>query len=246
MGLSTLATGLARSLSLPSSPLFSFRHSPSTFSLLKLYFPLSLAVATSPRRHRSLTAAMASPATEKVTAPYGSWKSPITADVIAGGEKRLGGIAVDGHGRLVWLESRPTEGGRGVLVREPEKPGEKPIDVTPEDFAVRTLAQEYGGGAFAISGSSVVFSNYKDQRLYQQSIASGDSSPCPITPDYGGPVVCYADGVFDPRIPRFITVMEDHRESQLNPTTTIAAIPLGGSNVQEPKLLASGDRKSVV
>ena len=62
---------------------------------------------------------------------------------------------------------------RGVLVREPEKPGENAIDITPKDFAVRTLAQEYGGGAFAISGSTLIFSNYKDQRLYQQSIASG-------------------------------------------------------------------------
>jgi len=62
---------------------------------------------------------------------------------------------------------------RGVLVREPEKPGDDPIDTTPKDFGVRTLAQEYGGGAFAISGSTLIFSNYKDQRLYQQSMDSG-------------------------------------------------------------------------
>lgn len=34
------------------------------------------------------------------------------------------------------------------------------------------------------------------------------SSPSPITPDYGGPAVCYADGVFDSRFDRFITVRE--------------------------------------
>ena len=34
------------------------------------------------------------------------------------------------------------------------------------------MAQEYGGGAFKISGDTVVFSNYKDQRLYKQSIHS--------------------------------------------------------------------------
>jgi len=45
------------------------------------------------------------------TAPYGSWKSPITADVVSGASKRLGGTAVDGRGRLIWLESRPTESG---------------------------------------------------------------------------------------------------------------------------------------
>lgn len=35
-----------------------------------------------------------------------------------------------------------------------------------------------------------------------------DSSVKPITPDYGGPVVSYADGVFDSRFDRFIAVRE--------------------------------------
>lgn len=47
----------------------------------------------------------------KMTAPYGSWKSPITADVVSGAEKRLGGFALAGDGRLVWIESRPEEKG---------------------------------------------------------------------------------------------------------------------------------------
>ncbi|XBI11660.1 hypothetical protein VPH35_138667 [Triticum aestivum] len=37
-------------------------------------------------------------------------------------------------------------------------------------FAVRSLAQEYGGGAFAVQGGVVVFSNHSDQRLYKQTI----------------------------------------------------------------------------
>lgn len=57
-------------------------------------------------------------------------------------------------------------------MKEPGKPGEDPIDVTPTDFAVRTLAQEYGGGDFSIQGDILIFSNYKDQRLYKQSISS--------------------------------------------------------------------------
>ena len=55
--------------------------------------------------------ASASSTRDKVTAPYGSWKSPITADVVSGAEKRLGGTAVDELGRLFWLESRPAESG---------------------------------------------------------------------------------------------------------------------------------------
>lgn len=49
--------------------------------------------------------------------------------------------------------------------------GDKPTDITPKEFAVRTLTQEYGGGAFRISSDdTLVFSNYKDQRLYKQHI----------------------------------------------------------------------------
>ncbi|OUZ99806.1 Peptidase S9 [Macleaya cordata] len=174
------------------------------------------------------------------TAPYGSWKSPITADVVSGADKRLGGIAVDGHGHLLWVESRPNESGRAVLVKEAEKPGdEEPIDITPKEFAVRTLAQEYGGQAFAVSRDTIIFSNYKDQRLYKQLI--GGSFPVPITPDYGGPVVRYADGVFDSRFKWYITVREDHRESSLNPTTTIVAVSLNGEPNQESKVLVGGN-----
>lgn len=57
-------------------------------------------------------------------------------------------------------------------MKEPEKAGEEPIDITPKDFAVRSTAQEYGGGAFKIFGETAIFSNYKDQRLYKQSINS--------------------------------------------------------------------------
>ncbi|KAK3131941.1 hypothetical protein QOZ80_6AG0513680 [Eleusine coracana subsp. coracana] len=169
-------------------------------------------------------------------APYGSWRSPITADVVSGAERRLGGIALAGDGRLLWIEGRPEEKGRMVIVKEDDKP----VDVIPQEFAARTLAQEYGGGAFAVNKDVVVFSNYKDQRLYKQTIGTG-SQPVPLTPDYGAPDVSYADGVFDPHFDRYVTVMEDGRKSSLNPSTTIATITLDGKDVHEPKVLISGN-----
>ncbi|KAL7262077.1 hypothetical protein ACSBR1_000456 [Camellia fascicularis] len=178
---------------------------------------------------------------DKITAPYGSWKSPITSDIVSGAEKRLGGTAVDDLGRLFWLESRPAESGRAVLVKALENPGDEPIDITPKEFSVRSVAQEYGGGAFKIVADSVIFSNYKDQRLYKQSIESRDSSPLPLTPDYGGPLVCYADGVFDSRFNRYVTVREDRREDSLNPTTTIVSIDLNDQNIQEPEVIVGGN-----
>ncbi|KAF5200486.1 Dipeptidyl aminopeptidase biii [Thalictrum thalictroides] len=171
--------------------------------------------------------------------PYGSWKSPITAEIVSGSDKKLSGFALDAHARLLWVESRPNESGKEVLVREGEKPGDEPIDVLPNGFQVRTTDQEYGGQAFAVSGNTVVFSNYQDQRLYQLFI--GDSSAVPITPDYGGPLVRYADGMFDSRFNRYITIMEDHRQSSSNPTASIAAIQLNTENIQEPKVLVTGN-----
>ncbi|KAJ0985726.1 hypothetical protein J5N97_004082 [Dioscorea zingiberensis] len=176
---------------------------------------------------------------DKITAPYGSWKSPITAEVVSSAGKRLEGIAVAGDGRLVWIETRPDEGGRAVLVKEPIKPEDEPLEIIPPDFAARTLALEYGGGAFTVSKDMVIFSNYEDQRLYKQSI--GDLPPVPLTPDYDGPVVCYADGVFDHHFKRYITIMEDRRQSSIKPTMSIAAIEIKDGEIQEPKELVVGN-----
>uniref|UniRef100_R7WEB2 Dipeptidyl peptidase family member 6 n=1 Tax=Aegilops tauschii TaxID=37682 RepID=R7WEB2_AEGTA len=126
--------------------------------------------------------------------------------------------------------------GRMVIVKE----GDKPVDVIPQEFAARTLVQEYGGGAFAVQDNTVVFSNYKDQRLYKQPTEIG-SLPVPLTPDYGAPDVSYAGGVFDPHFSRYVTVMEDRRTSNLNPATTIACINLSGGDIHEPKVLVSGN-----
>ncbi|KAM7280474.1 hypothetical protein ACFE04_007608 [Oxalis oulophora] len=185
---------------------------------------------------------------QRITAPYGSWKSPITAEAVSGATKRLGGTAVDSHGHLIWLESRPTESGREVLVKEPEKPGEEPIDIIPRQFSVRSLVHEYGGAAFKIIGDTVVFSNYQDQRLYVQSITTTstrnikDSFPVPITPCYGDPVVVsYADGVFDQRFNRYVAVREDRRENSMSPAATIVAVSLSAEDVKEPEVLISGN-----
>ena len=54
-----------------------------------------------------------------------------------------------------WLELRPWEEGRVVLVRAPW--GGEREDVTPPGFNVRTRVHEYGGGAYLVHGDTVVF-----------------------------------------------------------------------------------------
>ena len=50
-------------------------------------------------------------------APVGTWETPITSELITSQSIRLGAPVVSGDGSVYWLEGRPTEGGRQVLVR---------------------------------------------------------------------------------------------------------------------------------
>ncbi len=89
---------------------------------------------------------------EPTVAPYGSWASPISADLIVAGTVGLGEPALDGDD-VYWLESRPTEAGRTVLVRR--TPDGRTRDVTPPPWDVRSRVHEYGGGAYILGANQV-------------------------------------------------------------------------------------------
>jgi dipeptidyl aminopeptidase/acylaminoacyl peptidase len=135
---------------------------------------------------------------------YGSWKSPITADLVGGGEIGLEQIRLDGDD-IYWIERRPQEGGRKVIVRRAAN-GEV-TDVTPTGFNARSRVHEYGGGDYAVAKGIIVFSNFADQRLY---LHSNDAQPRPLTPSAAHR---YADGQFDLRRNLYFTVREDHTGS---------------------------------
>ena len=120
------------------------------------------------------------------TAPYGSWKSPITSDLIVAQSVGLSEIRLDGSD-IYWLESRPYQGGRSVVVSHGTGK-----DFLPAGFNARTRVHEYGGGAWTVAGGALYFSNFSDQRLY--SLEPGADSPQPLTAE--GPLR-YADGSID-------------------------------------------------
>ncbi len=138
----------------------------------------------------------------KQKAAYGAWKSPITADLIVSESIGLGGIASDGDS-LYWLERRPSEGGRNVLVRRRSDGGVE--DVTPGGYNVRNRVHEYGGAAFTVADGRVYFSNFADGRLYRQHLGG---EPEAITPEGEWR---YADFRVDGTRSRLIGVREDHR-----------------------------------
>ena len=158
------------------------------------------------------------------TAPYGSWKSPITSDLIVSETIGLGQVALDGED-IYWIESRPSEAGRNVLVRG-DRLGNV-IDVTLPPFNVRTRVHEYGGGAFAVSEGVVYFCNYADQRMYRQEAvpALALSKPEAITPlgDFR-----YADMVIDRVRRQIVCVREDHTDVSREAVNSIVSLDMAG------------------
>ena len=135
------------------------------------------------------------------TAPFGSWKSPLTSELIVAGSIRLGMIALDG-GDIYWNEGRPDERGRQVIVRQ--RPDGSREDVNPAPLNARTRVHEYGGGDYTVHQGIVYFSNYADQRLYK---AEPGEEPRPLTHAEGHR---YADAMVDAPRNRLICVVEDH------------------------------------
>ncbi len=159
------------------------------------------------------------------TAPYGSWHSPITAEMIAGRSLGLSYPCFDGD-VLYWLEGRPLEQGRSVIVRRDADGSVH--DVTPAGFNTRTLVHEYGGGSYLVAQGMVFFSNYSDQRLYRQD-DYGRAAPQALTPEQP---MRYADAMYDSSRRRLICVCEQHSEGQ-EARNFIGAVPIDGGQVVE-------------
>lgn len=134
--------------------------------------------------------------------PYGSWKSPITTDVIVAETIGIFGLQIEGDA-IYWNESHPQEGGR-VTVIQRNSAGQT-TELVPGPYYVRTRVHEYGGGAYLVSRGRLFFSNFADQRLYR--IDQG-RVPYPITPEAE---LRYADYISDDRRGLLYSVREDHR-----------------------------------
>ena len=162
-------------------------------------------------------------------APYGTWESPITTDLITGRKIGISTPRVDGD-VIYWIEARPEEAGRNVVVRR--LPDGTIEDAVPGDANVRTRVHEYGGGAYAVQDGMLVFSHFHDTRLYR---SDNGGAPRPITPAVA---LRYADAVFDTARNRLIAVREDHRDEG-EAVNTIAAVNLDGDD-EGGIVLASG------
>ena len=165
--------------------------------------------------------------------PHGSWPSPIKAAMVASTGVGLREPGTNGED-VLWVESRPADGGRCVLVRGGAH-GDAPVDLTPAPFNVRSRVHEYGGGAWAAAGDIVVFSHYADNRLYRTDLAG--ATPVPITPEGD---LRFADLQIDLAGNRLLAVREDHTFADAEAANTIVLLTLDGPNSDGGHIIISG------
>jgi dipeptidyl aminopeptidase/acylaminoacyl peptidase len=172
----------------------------------------------------------------RIIAPYGSWKSPITAKSLVTNAVGLEQITLDGD-VTYWVESRPGESGRSVIVRRDAEG--KITDVTPHPFNARTRVHEYGGRSYAVHGETIYFANFADQRVYRVT----RSAPKPITP---AGAMRYGDFVVDERRKRLLCVREDHGASDHGASdrgaiNSLVSLRLDGANDDGGAVLVEGN-----
>jgi dipeptidyl aminopeptidase/acylaminoacyl peptidase/acyl-CoA synthetase (AMP-forming)/AMP-acid ligase II len=153
------------------------------------------------------------------TAPFGSWKSPITAQQVAAGTRPLSAPQIDG-GQVYWLEGLAAQGGRVAVVRA--GPDGTSAIMTPAPFNVRSRVHEYGGGALLVAGGTLYFSNFADNLVYRQH---GESAPEALT---GNSLHRHADFMLDTRRQRLVAVREDHSQTGQEARNSLVAIGLEG------------------
>ena len=168
------------------------------------------------------------------TAPYGTWTSPVTPDLMTKEAVGLSALAADGPD-LYWIESRPYENGRSVLVRR-DAAGQV-ADAVPAGTHVGSRVHEYGGGAYAVRDGHLVWSARDDGGVWLRE-AGGEPRALPTAAGCR-----YADFEFDFPRRRVLTVREDGREHPHDPRAALVALPLDAGEeivlVEGPDFLSS-------
>ncbi len=173
---------------------------------------------------------LAKPAPEM---PYGSWPSPLTAELIVERASSVGEV-VAGLDDAWWSEMRPSEGGRVAIVRH--RPGGQLVDVLPEGFSARTGVHEYGGGAWWLHDDALFFVNGPDQRLYR---LDAGAAPRPLTPEPPHPGSArFADGRVTADGRWVVCVRELHHDDGTEPSNELVAVPAHDGG--EPVVIVTG------
>jgi dipeptidyl aminopeptidase/acylaminoacyl peptidase len=178
------------------------------------------------------------------------WPSPITATSLVAGAAAPGEIRASA-GELCWSESRPSEGGRVQVVRW--TPDGSRTDVLPGDASARSRVHEYGGGAWALSGTTLAWVDdtrdgavrwidVRHRAVLGAAPGDGTTTVSPPAPPGGDPRgVRYADLQLDRAGGRVLAVRERHEPGGV--VNDLVTLPLDGSAAADASavgVLASG------
>jgi hypothetical protein len=162
---------------------------------------------------------------------YGLWPSPIDAEQVARQATAYDAVHTSGEA-VYWLETRPSQDGRAVVVRWTDDSGA--ADAVPARFDVGSRVHEYGGGAYLPAGRTLFACNQDDQRLYR---IEGQGDPVPISPAPPTPAgLRYADLRLVSSGELLVGVRERHQGAEV--VNELVALPTDGS--AEPWVVASG------
>ncbi|MBW0114351.1 S9 family peptidase [Pseudonocardia abyssalis] len=162
-------------------------------------------------------------------APFGSWPTPITSELVVAAAVSLAEVRVDGA-EVYWSEARPADGGRTQLVRRAADGAV--TDLLPDGSNARTGVHEYGGGAWWVLDGVVWFTEWADQRLYRLA----DGAVQALTP---APAVERGDRYADGDVHGDVIVCVRERHGDGEPRNEIVRLA-AHAPTDEPEVLVTG------
>jgi dipeptidyl aminopeptidase/acylaminoacyl peptidase len=168
--------------------------------------------------------------------PFTEWEPAISAEKVFSDVIGLSEIQPEGK-RTYWLEMRPAEKGRYVVVQRDETG--KLRDITPSEFNVRTRVHEYGGGAYTVFNNIIYFVNFRDQRIYRQLEDSSKAHPLTPLKNEDGSLGKYASLTVSPDGKKLLFVYEKEYDIKEN-ENFLAVLNLNSEDISEPSIIAKG------
>lgn len=168
--------------------------------------------------------------------PFTEWKPAISVEDVFSDVIGLSEIQTEGK-KTYWLEMRPTEEGRYVIVQRDETG--KLRDITQSGFNVRTRVHEYGGGAYIAFNNIIYFVNFKDQRIYRQLEDSSKAHPITPLKNEDGSLGKYASLTVSPDGKKLLFVYEKEYDNKEN-ETFLAVLDPNSEDILEPSIIAKG------
>lgn len=197
-------------------------------------------------------------------APFGTWDSPISANLLASEGISLVQIVPNAPkpksdppspDKIYYVEGRPAEQGRFCIVEctFPPNASTQLHDVLPQEYSARTSVHSYGGGAFTCQyNNNLVFSDGKTNGVYSLDPRTTQVD-CIVT---GDEKVFYGDlDARDDILQRWIlAICEDHRSETI--VNSIVAIDIktgavhtvvsGADFYTHPRLSVAANRQAMI